>query len=98
MAAVGQLGDLTQGLNSEGTSVSSTSQPVDKWEKEAPIVPIRYSINSGDGEKLVDDNNVLLPSTLAEKAENSIIDPDLPNVDKDVETTELFSEETPYQV
>ena len=94
LAAVGQLGDLTQGLNSEGTSVSSTSQPVDSQEKEAPIVPIRYSINSGDGEKLVDDNNVL-PSTLAEKAENSIIDPDLPNVDKDVEKTELFSEENP---
>ena len=94
LAAVGQLGNLTQELNSEGTSVSSTSQPVDSQEKAVPIVPIRYSINSGDGVKLVDDNNVL-PSTLAEKAENSIIDPDLPNVDKDVEKTELFSEENP---
>ena len=94
LAAVGQLGKLTQELNSEGTSVSSTSQPVDSQEKAVPIVPIRYSINSGDGEKLVDDYNVR-PSTLAENTENSIIDPDLPNVDKDVEKTELFSEETP---
>ena len=86
LAAVGQLGNLTQELNLEKTPVNSNQPKLfDSQEKAAPIVPIRYSINSGDGEKLVDDNNVLLPSTLAEKAENSIIDPDLPNVDKDVE-------------